>query len=148
MIPSKLSPQILQIGHYGHMGTEKCLLKAKGCLFWPGISRDIKKMTSSCPTCMHFSTVEGTTAASQCTVPSFPWQKVAMDLLDYHGAQYPLVADYYNKYPILRKLNSTTSTAVINHRKSIFAEYGIPETLISDNRRQYSSQEFASFCDL
>ena len=46
----------------------------------------------------------------------------------------------------MRKLNSTTSTAVINNPKSIFAENGIPETLISDNSAQYSSQEFAAFC--
>ena len=30
--------------------------------------------------------------------------------------------------------------------KSILAENGIPETLISDNGLQYSSQEFAAFC--
>ena len=69
-----------------------------------------------------------------------------MNLFDYQGAQYLLVTDYYNKYPIVRKLNSTTSAAVINHLKSIFTENGIPETLISDNSPQYSSQEFAAFC--
>ena len=45
----------------------------------------------------------------------------------------------------MRKLNSTTSAAIINHLKSILAENGIPETLISDNGLQYSSQEFAAF---
>ena len=80
------------------------------------------------------------------SVPSFPWQKLATDFFDYQGAQYLLVTDYYSKYPIVRKLNSTTSAAVINHLESIFAENGIPETLISDNGLQYSSQEFAAFC--
>ena len=46
MIPSRLRPQMLQIIHQGHMGTEKCLLKAKESLFWPGISRDIKELTA------------------------------------------------------------------------------------------------------
>ncbi|PFX17897.1 Retrovirus-related Pol polyprotein from transposon 17.6 [Stylophora pistillata] len=53
--------------------------------------------------------------------------------------------DYYSKYPIVRKLSSTTSSAVINHLKSIFAENGVPETLISDNGPQYNSQEFAEW---
>ena len=80
------------------------------------------------------------------SVPSFPWQKLATDLFDYQGAQYLLVTDYYSKYPIVRKLNSITSAAIVNNLKSILAENGIPETLMSDNGLQYSSQEFAAFC--
>ena len=40
VITSRLRPQMLQIIHQGHMGTEKCLLKDKESVFWPGISRD------------------------------------------------------------------------------------------------------------
>ena len=80
-------------------------------------------------------------------MPSFPWQKLGCDLFDYQGAQYLLVADYYSKYPILRTLNSTTSAAIINHLKSLFAEHGIPESLVTDNGPQYSSPEFAAVCD-
>ncbi|XP_020621537.1 uncharacterized protein K02A2.6-like [Orbicella faveolata] len=45
------------------------------------------------------------------------------------------------------KLNSTTSAAIINHLKSIYAEYGTPESLVTDNGPQYSSREFAAFCN-
>ena len=109
------------------MGTEKCLLKAKESLFWPGISRDIKELTANCATCIQFSKQQPKEALCPHSVPSFPWQKLGCDLFDYQGAQYLLVADYYSKYPILRKLNSTTSAAIINHLKSIFAEHGIPD---------------------
>ena len=68
-----------------------------------------------------------------------------INLFDYQGAQFLLVTDHYNNYPIVRKLKSTTSAAVINNLEFIFAENGIPETLISDNSPQYSSQEFAAF---
>ena len=57
-----------------------------------------------------------------------------------------MITDYYSKYPIVRKLNSTTSAAVINHLKSVFVEQEIPETLVSDNGPRYSSREFAAFC--
>ena len=52
LVPSNLRPQILQIIHQGHLGAEKCNLKARDCVFWPGISKDINKMTANCPTCM------------------------------------------------------------------------------------------------
>ena len=79
-------------------------------------------------------------------MPSFPWQKLGTDLFDYQGAKYLLVTDYYRKYPIVRKLNLSTSAAVITHLKSVFAEHGIAGTLVSDNSPQYSSQGFAAFC--
>ena len=147
VIPSKLRPQMLQIVHQGHMGTEKCLLRARDSPFWPGISRDIKQMTENCPTCAQFSKQQPKETLHPHNVPSYPWQRLGCDLFDYGGAQYLLAADYYSKYPIVRKLSSTTSAAIINHLKSIFAEHGIPESLVSDDGPQYSSKEFAAFCD-
>ena len=37
LIPSKLRADMLDLIHQGHLGTEKCLLRAKECIFWPGI---------------------------------------------------------------------------------------------------------------
>lgn len=104
-------------------------------------------MTENCPTCAQFSKQQPKETLHPHNVPSYPWQKLGCDLFDYQGAQYLIVADYYSKYPIIRKLSSTTSAAIINHLKSIFAEHGIPESLVSDNGPQYSSKEFAAFCD-
>ena len=49
------------------------------------------------------------------------------------------------EFPIVRKLSSATSVAVIKHLRSIFSEYDIPETIISDGP-QYS-KEFKAFCN-
>ena len=138
---------MLQTIHQGLMGTEKCLKKAKESLFWPDISRDIKELRANCATCMQVSKQQSKETLFPHSVPIFPWQKLGCDLFDYQGAQYLLVADYYSKYSILRKLNSTTSAAIINHLKSIFAEHGIPESLVTNNGPQYSSPEFAALCN-
>ena len=147
MIPSKFRPQMLQIIHQGHMGTEACLLKAKESLFWPGISRGIKELTANYATCIQISKQQPKETLCPHNVPRFPWQKLGCDLFDYQGAQYLLVTDYNSKYPILRKLNSTTSSAIINHLQSILAEHGMLESLVTDNGLQYSSREFAAFCN-
>ncbi|KAL9950226.1 hypothetical protein ACROYT_G042698 [Oculina patagonica] len=88
VIPSKLRPQMLQIIHQGHMGTEKCLLRARDSLFWPGISRDIKEMTKNCPTCAQFSKQQPKETLHPHKIPSYPWPKLGCDLFDHGGAQY------------------------------------------------------------
>ncbi|CAG2256415.1 unnamed protein product [Mytilus edulis] len=47
----------------------------------------------------------------------------------------------------VHKLHGTTSTTVINKLKGTFSRLGIPETVVSDNGPQYSSQEFSEFAN-
>ena len=78
-------------------------------------------------------------------LPDYPWQKAGTDLFVLKGATYLLVVDYYSRFPEVIQLKSTTSQSVIDALKAVFARYGIPETLVSDNGPQYSSTEFAEF---
>ena len=78
-------------------------------------------------------------------MPILPWQKVGSDLFEWQQANYLLVVDYYSRFIEIARLNRTTTAEVVTHLKSIFARHGIPETLVSDNGPQYSSQEFSEF---
>lgn len=51
--------------------------------------------------------------------------------------------DYFSR--CVQALSSTTSASVIRALKAIFFRHSIPTTLVSDNRPQYSSQEFQGF---
>ncbi|CAG2227622.1 EIPR1 [Mytilus edulis] len=59
----------------------------------------------------------------------------------------PVLNDYYSLYLEVHKLHGTTSTTVINKLKGTFSRLGIPETVVSDNGPQYSSQEFSEFAN-
>ncbi|XP_014668316.1 PREDICTED: uncharacterized protein K02A2.6-like [Priapulus caudatus] len=72
---------------------------------------------------------------------------IGSDLFVWNQAHYLIVVDYYSSFPIVRKLSTVTSAGVIQSLRGILAEYGIPETIISDNRPQYSSSEFAKFAE-
>ncbi|XP_033122122.1 uncharacterized protein K02A2.6-like [Anneissia japonica] len=79
-------------------------------------------------------------------IPEGPWQVVAVDLFYFHGDEYLAVADYYSKFPFVKKIGKrSTSMAVIKMTKSLFSEHGIPNKVVSDNGPHFSSTEFRQF---
>ena len=55
LIPSTLWKKILEQIHDGHQGIEKCMLKAREAVFWPGISSDIREAVDKCEICQSTS---------------------------------------------------------------------------------------------
>ena len=47
----------------------------------------------------------------------------------------------------IQKLSSTTSASIIKALKAIFARYGIPASLMSDNGPQFASGEMKEFAE-
>lgn len=73
-------------------------------------------------------------------VPLKAWHTlICSDLFYGENADYLLVTDYGNKFPVMKKLPNTQSSTVIAHLKSIFDEHGIPSKLVTDNGAQYTS---------
>ena len=56
-----------------------------------------------------------------------------------------LLVDYYSSFIKVVKLTATTTKSVISAMMPIFARYGIPDVIVSDNGPQYSSREFGEF---
>ena len=75
-------------------------------------------------------------------IPIFPWTKVATDLFHFKGNSYLLLVDYTSQLPVVRKLMSMTAQHIADHIKQIFAEYGWPDALVSDNGPCYASDIF------
>ena len=79
--------------------------------------------------------------------PDYPWQRVGMDLFEQKGHQYLLVVHYFSRWTEIAHLTQTTSSAVIEHMKAIFARQGIPEVIVSDTSPQFNSRMFVSFSE-
>lgn len=78
-------------------------------------------------------------------IQNYPYQVVGVDLFDCRGKIYLMAVDHLSKWPVIKELVHTTSNFAIETFKAVFAEYGIPEVLISDNGPQFSSREFKLF---
>ena len=129
--------------HSSHMGIDACLKRARECMFWPGMSTEIKQLINGCATCRKFAPAQAKETLMSHEVPCRPWEKVAADLLTYNGKQFLITVDYYSNFWELDLLTDTISNAVLQRLKYHFARYGCPEVVVTDNGPQFACSEFA-----
>ena len=77
--------------------------------------------------------------------PEVPWHTVATDLFKTKNSKYLLIVDYYNRFPVLHKLSSTMSRALVQEMEAVFAKLGVPNIIVSDGGPQYTSARFRNF---
>ena len=72
---------------------------------------------------------------------------VASDLFVFNDKTFILVVDLFSRFPVIRKLAGESTHVVLEAIKDIFSNFGIAETIITDNGPCYKSQEFSNFCE-
>ena len=145
VIPLRLRREMKKKIHSSHLGTESCLRRARECLYWPGMSAEIKEMVASCETCRTYETTPQKESLMPHETPSRPWEQVGVDLFTLENKDYLITVDYYSNFWEVDRLTSTKTAMVILKLKNHFARYGCPDRVISDNGPQFAAEEFATF---
>ena len=145
LIPETLKQKYLKQIHQGHQGIEACRSRAREFVFWVNINSDLKEMVEKCDICQSQQNSTASVQKYVSEVPPHPWHTLGSDLFYFQRIDFLVVVDYFSKYLIVRKLPSSTSSAVIKELGMIFSEFGNPLVFRSDNGPCYSSQEFKLF---
>ena len=78
--------------------------------------------------------------------PTGPWKRLHIDYAGpFQGNMFLVIIDSYSKWLEVVPMKSTTSTATINQLRNLFANFGLPEHIVSDNGPQFTSAEFEEF---
>jgi transposase InsO family protein len=148
IIPKAIQSETLVKLHASHQGTEKTKLRARSAVYWRDLNKDIDEITKSCEICQELQKSQQKEPLIQTEVPPRPWHTIATDLFYLNGEEYLLIADYYSKFPFVRKLpKQSTSRSVIEQMKQIFSEHGVPKVVRSDNGPHYDAQVFKDFAE-
>ncbi|MGH0170178.1 UNVERIFIED_CONTAM: hypothetical protein FKN15_058554 [Acipenser sinensis] len=145
IIPASMRQEMLKRIHLGHLGIEKCKLRAREVMFWTGMSGDIEDTVSRCDICLQHRNSQQKETLVPHEIPERPWQILGTDLFSWHGSDYLLIVDYYSRYFETAQLPDTKSQTIIAHTKSILGRHGIPEEIKSDNGPQFTSAEYKKF---
>lgn len=78
-------------------------------------------------------------------IPKRPWEKVDQIYSRMMKKNYLITVDYVSNFFEIDYLKNTESMTVVNKLKYQFARYGIPDTCMSDNVPQFTSETFKQF---
>jgi len=145
VVPKNLQKEMLTKIHESHMGINKCKSRARDILFWNGMASQIEDLISKCSICQENQKSQSKEPMITAELPERPWSKVAADIFHLNDNNYMLIVDYYSKWPDIHKLDNMSSKNTIAYVKSTFSRCGVPDILVTDNAKQFSSQDFKDF---
>lgn len=144
VIPPSMQDEVLESLHTGHQGVGRCRARANQSVWWPGISRSVEDYVSRCPVCQTHRK-PGAEPLLHTPLPNHPWEVVGADLFNESGENYLVVVDYFSRFFELEKLRKTTTQDITRELSEMFAHFGAPAIIRSDNGPQFASAEFERF---
>ena len=103
-------------------------------------------MVRSCPVCQTQRDNPPAAPLIPWKWPSQPWRRLHIDYAGpFLGHMWLIIIDAHSKWLEIFQMSSTTSTATVQCLRDVFARFGLPERVITDNAPNFVSSEFSQF---
>ena len=145
-IPPKLRHLVLAKAHETHPGKNATEASVRMIAWWPGITQDVQHFVSKCKNCQLNRPSLGKTVS---TWPEADvWERLHMDwgYVKDQGNILVIVdagSGWIEAFPA----GNRTSETVKIYLSQIFARFGIPKTLVSDNGPESVSGDLKQWCE-
>ena len=146
IIPTTLRQQLLEELHRDHPGITRMKAVARSYMWWPGLDKNIETLAKACVPCQVVKKSPAVAPLHPWAWPEKPWQRVHLDFAGpFQGSMFLIAVDAHSKWPEVHPMVSTTATKTVDLLRSLFAAYGLPEQVVTDNGPQFIAEEFATF---
>lgn len=158
-LPKSLTNKAIGNAHSStcHGGYFKTLAKVRELYFWPKMAKDVRKFVHECGECKMIK------PANKVLKPPMgeqfktvrPFQRLYCDFLGPYpcskqrNTQLLIVLDHFTKFIFLHPMRSATSINTIDFfQNQLFACFGVPQYVHTDNGKQFVSKEMQDFFEL
>ena len=149
VVPPQGRESVLAELHSGHPGISRMKSLARGLVWWPGIDGNIETLVKSCSSCQQNQPSPPTAPMQPWSWPTRPWSRLHVDYAGpMDGKMFLVVIDAHSKWIEVSPVSTATALTTIQQLRKIFAQFGIPDTIVSDNGTQFTASEFKEFCRL
>ena len=148
VLPETLRRKVVKIGHsLGHLGKTKTKRMLRQKYWFPYMNQMIDNAIDQCYECQVATKSNQTEPIKISSIPDKPWDTVSVD----HGGPYPdghynlVIVDKRTRYPVVERVSSTSFQANKERLKHVFATYGTPRKIETDNGPPFNSRDFEDF---
>ncbi|UYV65502.1 K02A2.6-like [Cordylochernes scorpioides] len=146
IIPTNLRAKMLDELHNSHQGIVGLKSVARTLFWWPGLDKDIEETVRRCNCCQSHASIPPRTTPVNWPSTNQPWDRVHIDHLGpFEQNLYLIVVDACTKWIEAIPVPNTSTKEIIEQLRCLFARFGIPRTLVSDNGTGFTSEEFRQF---
>ncbi|PIC32480.1 hypothetical protein B9Z55_012795 [Caenorhabditis nigoni] len=147
VIPAQLRQRVRTTLHKAHPGQERMKQLARSYVYWPQIDLEIESLVRNCQDCQAAAKNPVKTTLQPWPTASIPLERIHIDYAgSIDGIYYLVFVDAFSKWPEILPTRTITASRTIELLTPIFARYGNPQTLVSDNGTQFVSSTFQQFC--
>ena len=121
---------------------------ARSYIWWRNINGQLEELAKACSGCQQNQKMPTKAPLHLWEWATAPWQRIHIDYAGlFQNSMFLVVVDAHRKWPEVIPVSSTTSSSTIEvlHVRDLFARFGIPEQIISNNGAQFVSEEFQVF---
>ena len=115
---------------------------ARSYVWWPNTDSDLEAQVKQCNQCQ-------VNQPSPPAVPMHPWEwpeKNSFRLCwTLSGKNVLVVVDAHSKWMEIEVVSSGTTQAMVEHLRTMFARFGLPKVIVTDNGTCFTSSEFTEF---
>ena len=146
IIPIDCQEQVLSELHVGHQGIVKMKGLARSHVWWPGMDKQIENYVRSCQACQSTCNQPPVVPLHPWPWSISPWERIHVDFAGpFLGSMFLVLVDSHSKWMEVEPMETTTTERTVEGLRALFARYGFPKCLVSDNGPQFVSKEFAEF---
>ena len=137
---------VLRELHEGHPGISRMRALSRMYVWWPGIYADIEKSVRTCAACQEVQSSPPPAPLHPWKWPSRPWARLHLDFAGpFENRMFLVLIDAHSKWIEAFCVQNATSRTVISELRPVFARFGVPETVVTDNGTCFVSEEFEQF---
>ena len=146
VVPAAGQASVLEELHFAHPGATQMKQLARTMVWWSGIDKDIEHTVKSCEECQHHQNLPAAAPIQPWRWPTRQWARVHADFAGpIQGKMLLILVDAHSKWIEAHPMTTITSTATAQICRKLFATFGVPEVLVTDNGPSFVSAEFEQF---
>ena len=145
IVPAAVRAELMSVAHASHIGIEGCLRRMRERLYWPRMTTQVKDNISKCEICLSHCSAPPNEPLRQHDFVTRPWSKIGADLCQIDGRTLLVMCDYFSNFIKVARLNRVMTRSVRRELLPMFARFGLPDVLVTDNGPRFPSAEFAVF---